>query len=219
MVSRAKVAEIESGGSAKEPYDEETKAVIYEGASVRQLAIMFRMDPAVVSRKIAGLIPVGRRRGSTIYSIPEAAARLVKPGYEIERYIMEMNHLDLPPLLAKEFWNAQRSRLAFEEANGDLWRTADVVRGFAEVFQTLRMALLLMADAVERETSLTDGQRLTIRRLIDGALLECRTKLIEKFNEYGDGPDNDLGSATPDQDARGNRVPATEEVEDEYCGL
>lgn len=220
MASRAK--EIETGGSASESYDDETQGIIYQGASSRQLALMFHMDPSVVSRRISGLIPVGRRRGAMIYSIAEAAARLVKPGYEIERYIMEMNHLDLPPLLAKEFWNAMRSRLAFEESNGDLWRTVDVVRAFSEVFQTLRMSLMLMSDAVERETSLTDGQRLALRRLIDGGLHDCRTKLIEKFSEYGNGPDSidELEFvATPDEDAGGDRVPSAEEAEDEYCGL
>ena len=111
-----------------ERVDEDSNAIIYEGGTIRQLGIMFRMDPKVVQKRLAGLVPAGRRHGTSFYSIAEAASRLVKPGYEIERYIMEMNHLDLPPLLSKEFWNSQRSRLAFEEANGDLWRTADVVR-------------------------------------------------------------------------------------------
>lgn len=222
MASRAKDPGIETGGSANESYDEESQGIIYQGASSRQLAIMFRMDPAVVSRKISGLIPVGRRRGAMIYSIAEAAARLVKPGYEIERYIMEMNHLDLPPLLAKEFWNAMRARLSFEEDNGDLWRTTDVVRAFSEVFQTLRMSLMLMSDAVERESSLTDGQRLTLRRLTDGAMFDCRTKLIEKFKDYGNGPDS-IGEleflAASDPDAGGASVPPATEAEDEYRGL
>lgn len=219
MASRApKSREISEGGPASEAYDEETQAIIYQGASVRQLALMFHADPAVVSKKISGLVPVGRRRGAMIYRIDEAASRLVKPGYEIERYIREMNHLDLPSMLQVTFWDGQRKRLAFEEDNGDLWRTADVVHAFGETFNTLRMSLMLMSDAVERESSLTDTQRLALRRLIDGAMSDCRSKLIEKFKDYGNGPhgSNEFEAI---QDAGGIGLPGPEEDEDEYHGL
>lgn len=224
MATRApRSRDIVDGGPANEAFDEESNAIIYQGASVRQLAIMFHADPAVVSRKISGLIPVGRRRGAMIYRIDEAAARLVKPGYEIERYIREMNHLDLPSMLQVTFWDGQRKRLAFEEANGDLWRTADVVHAFGETFNTLRMSLMLMSDAVERETSLTDGQRVALRRLIDGAMEDCRTRLIEKFREYGNGPNggNEFESIrlVDDTDAGGTGVPDPAPDADEYHGL
>jgi hypothetical protein len=224
-------ADIESGGSANEPFDEETNSILFQGASVRQLAQMFHADPAVVTRKISGIVPVGRRRGANIYRIDEAAARLVKPGYEIERYIREMNHLDLPPMLGVTFWDGQRKRLTFEENNGDLWRTADVVHAFGEVFNTLRMSLMLMADAVERETSLTDTQRVALRRLIDGAMEDCRTRLTEKFKDYGNGPNGgnefesirlvELAEDDGDDgaDAGGTGVLDTPADADEYHGL
>jgi hypothetical protein len=205
--------------------DDETKAIIYEGATIRQLAIMFRSDPKVVARKVGGLVPVSRRRGNNIYRVDEAAPRLVKPGYDIERYIREMNHVDLPPLLAKEFWNAQRARQAFEEQEGDLWRTPDVVRALSEAFTTCRMSLLLMTDAVERQSALTDQQRIIIKGLIDGALADMREKLKDRFKDYGmDGRPRAeqrlLGSVpTEDPDAGGEGVPAEPEVEDEYHGL
>lgn len=209
--------------------DDETKAIIYEGATIRQLAIMFRSDPKVVTRKVAGLVPVGRRRGNNIYRVDEAASRLVKPGYDIERYIREMNHLDLPPLLSKEFWNAQRARQAFEEQEGDLWRTTEVVRILGEAFTTIRMSLLLMIDAVERQSSLTDGQRVTIKGLIDGALADLRAKLKDRFKNYGmDGRGAGAGGGTDrvrddgpaeDADPGGARVPALAPVADEYHGL
>ncbi len=206
--------------------DDETKAIIYEGATIRQLSIMFRSDPKVVTRKVGGLVPVSRRRGNNIYRVDEAASRLVKPGYDIERYIREMNHLDLPPLLAKEFWNAQRARQAFEEQEADLWRTVDVVRALSEAFTTCRMSLLLMTDAVERQSSLTDAQRITIKGLIDGALADMRAKLKERFDGYGMGHNSGTGQlanlrppAAEDLDAGGDGVPAVAAVADEFDGL
>lgn len=212
--------------------DDETKAIIYEGATIRQLGIMFRADPKVVSRKVAGLVPVGRRRGNNIYRVDEAASRLVKPGYDIERYIREMNHLDLPPLLAKEFWNAQRSRQAFEEQEGDLWRTADVVQALSEAFTTCRMSLLLTTDAVERQSSLTDLQRVIIKGLIDGALADMREKLKDRFKDYGmDGRPISAGAGgqlyaisadrdrAEDPEPGGTGISSAAPVEDEYHGL
>lgn len=216
--------------------DEATEAIIYQGASVRQLGIMFRMDPKVVQRRISGLVPAGRRHGASYYTIAEAASRLVKPGYEIERYIMEMNHLDLPPLLSKEFWNSQRSRLAFEEANGDLWRTADVVRVVSELLTTYRFVSQTLPDTLEREAGLTREQKAVVRRVVDGALEDGRDKVVARFKDYDVG--SDVGGAVQfdpagrhwvdgdgdvlsddDEDGGGTGVPVSEEDPDEYNGL
>lgn len=45
--------------------DPETSAIIYEGATMRQLALMFKMDPKVVMSKVSSLVPVGRRRAKS----------------------------------------------------------------------------------------------------------------------------------------------------------
>lgn len=215
----------------KKGTDAESTAIIYEGATIRQLAIMFKADPKVVTRKISGLVPIGKREGTNVYSIPEAASRLVKPSYEIERYIMEMNHLDLPPLLSKEFWNSQRARLAFEEANGDLWRTPDVVRLISELFNSTRMVLLLLPDTVEREAGLNREQKAVVRRVIDGALVDGRNTLVKRFKDYGMGPHYESagGGSDPlpvldvespdDQDPGRTGVLEAEEDSDEYRGL
>lgn len=209
--------------------DGETNAVIYEGATIRQLAIMFKADPKVVTRKVSGLVPVGRREGTAVYSIPEAASRLVKPSYEIERYIMEMNHLDLPPLLSKEFWNSQIARAKFEEMNADLWRTPDVVRLISVLFNTIRMMLLLLPDTIEREAGLSKEQKAVVRRVIDGSIMDNRQTLVKKFKEYGMGPHyrDDTGGVDPlpvlegddAEDAGGTGVLVAPEVEDEFNGL
>lgn len=207
--------------------DAESSAIIYEGATVRQLSIIFSADPKVIQRKIAGLVPVGKREGTNVYSIPEAASRLVKPSYDIERYIMGMNHLDLPPLLAKEFWNAQRSRLTFEEMNADLWRTADVVRAISLLFNSTRRVLMLLPDTLEREAGLSREQKAIVRRVVDGALVDGRDQLIERFKSYGvasdyfgAGGNTDIDLTGTDlEDSGGTGVLEAEEAEDEYNGL
>jgi hypothetical protein len=208
--------------------DPETSAIIYEGATMRQLAIMFKMDPKVVTSKVSSLVPVGRRRGTPIYSVPEAASRLVKPGYEIERVIMNMNHSDLPPMLQNAFWSAQKTRASYEEMIGDLWRTSRVVRLISVLFNSVRMILLLLPDTIEREAGLTREQKQVVRRVVEGALVEGRKTIMKEFENYGDGPEYDgpaggdgplrVREHEPDDDG-GDRVPTPEEESDEYNGL
>lgn len=208
--------------------DPETAAIIYEGATIRQIAIMFKADPKVVTSKISSLVPVGRRRGTPIYSIPEAAARLVKPGYDIERVIMNMNHSDLPPMLQNAFWSAQKTRASYEEMIGDLWRTSRVVRLISVLFNSVRMILLLLPDTIEREAGLTREQKAVVRRVVEGALVEGRKAVMKEFEGYGDGPEYDgpAGSDGPllirehePVDDRGDRVLAAAQEPDEYHGL
>lgn len=120
--------------------------------------------------------------GYPIYKLSEAAAYLVPPkAQDIEQAIKRMNPKDLPAALQKEYWAAQHARLKFEEDQGDLWRTSDVVATLSEVFKTARMSILLMRDQVERNTTLTDKQRDTIQTLIDSTLNDLAESLVERF--------------------------------------
>ena len=46
------------------------------------------------------------------------------------------------------------------------------------------LALLLVADGVDREESLTDGQRDIVKRMMDGAVSEVGKMIEEKFASY-----------------------------------
>lgn len=153
-------------------------------ATMSQLAQLFETDAKTLPKRLRGLRPAGVRNNTSTYKIREAAARIVKPGYAIEYYLRTMNHQELPPLLTKEYWNGQRARQIYEENAGDLWRTSQVVESFAEAFKTLRMSLLLMADAVDREVELSEAQRKIIKRQIDGAIDDLREKMVDRFKDY-----------------------------------
>lgn len=169
----------------RKPAKEADSELVATGlANQSQLAGLFRRDPKAMTRLLDGLAPKGERRGFKVYSIAEAAQRLVKPGYEIEEYLRRMHPSDLPNLLSKEFWNGQRARQAFEENEGDLWRTPEMVAVFAEACQTIRTSMLLFRDALEREESLTEEQASVVQGLIDGAINDIQKALVERFSNY-----------------------------------
>lgn len=156
---------------------------LYGGIPVTQVAELFRSDVKTVRRKIieGNVAPCGKRSGVDVYHVRDVAPWLVKPAYDIETYIRRMNHTDLPPLLSKEFWNGLRARQRYELDAGNLWPTDQVLSVFAEVAKDLRMNLLLISDAIERETALTDRQREIVKSRIDEALEKIRADLVSKY--------------------------------------
>jgi hypothetical protein len=165
--------------------NEVTSELLVTGeGTMAQIAQLFNTDAKTLPKRMKGVLPKGTRRGYKVYSIREAAGRLVDPGYEIEEFIRQMSPQELPPLLNKEFWNAQNSRLKYEKELGNLWPTEEVVIAVNEFSGAVRMALLLVADGVEREVGITDRQRAIIQRMMDAAIEEMKKKIVEKFKDY-----------------------------------
>lgn len=163
--------------------DANSAAMIYEGVTITQIARIFHVDAKLVPGKIHAVKPAGERAGFPVYHIHEVAPYLVKPQGDIAAHIKRMNHRDLPPLLQREFWTGQRARLAFERDEGDLWPTAQVVEYIGAAFQAIRMSLLLMADNIEREITLSSQQRAAMRRLADATLDDMRGRLTGDFQQ------------------------------------
>lgn len=172
-------------GRPPKPRDEVTSDLLATGeASMAQIAQLFRTDAKTLPRRLRRLKPVATRSGVKVYSIRDAAGYLVKPGYSIEQYLRTMHPNELPVGLMKEFWAGQSSRQSFEMKAGDLWPTAQVVEALAEAFKQARMTILLFPETVERETGITDDQRIVLRRLSDGLIDDLREGLVEHFKNY-----------------------------------
>jgi len=164
--------------------DDESIAIINQGASLVQLAEMFGKDSRDVRKKLlAGNVkPVAERRGYQIYAVKDAAPFLVTPAYDIDEFIERMSYADLPHLTRKEFWAGMRSRQLYEKEAAELWPTSDVVDTISELFKTLRMSLLLFRESIERETELSDRQRDILVRMVDSAMEDLYAKTVNKFS-------------------------------------
>lgn len=163
--------------------DEDAHNLIYQGAAMSNLAMMFRMDRTTVKERLAkgGVKPIGLRGRVPVYDIAEAAGYLVKPSYDIETYVRRMSHKDLPKELTKEFWAGQRSRQEYELKAGNLWPTDRVIAEVGELFKLVKMSALLMMDAVERQSELSDVQREVIKNLTHGMLDDLHQRIDKNF--------------------------------------
>lgn len=200
-------------------------------ATMAQLAGLFRTDAKTLPQRLKLVPTEGKNRnGYNVYDIRKAASFIVTPGYEIEEFIRQMSPQELPPLLQKEFWNGQNARLKHERELGNLWPTEDVAEFAGELLATVRMALLLVADDVDREESLTDGQKQIVRRIMDSLITSLKEKLIEKFKDFHanraptqlpddeDDLDDDLSAYAEDEEDEDDDLSALAE-EDDDTGL
>jgi hypothetical protein len=162
--------------------DAESRAIIYQGASVNQLAEIFRLKTPDVARRLGDLKPVGAgRQNNPIYNLAEAAARLVKIQVSpelLDRYMRTINHAHLPPLVAKAYWDGKIAREKYREQANELWNTEDVIRVASDVFQSLRMSLMLIPDVLRDESNLSEGQFKTVQKIVDDALEAARVRLV-----------------------------------------
>lgn len=172
-----------AGKKVSDNTDEESKGILYDGANLSQLGVLFRMDHRVLVEKLHGVPPDGTRNRANIWKIDTVAPYLVKPIFEIEAYIKKMNHTELPKMITKEFWAGQRSRQEYELKAGDLWPTAKVVENVGEVLKIFKMSARLFVDAVDRQSELSEKQRKIIRNLTDGMLMECHQTVVDRFKK------------------------------------
>lgn len=164
--------------------DAESATAIYHGLNLGQMSILLEMDRRDLTKKIeqAGVKPCGMSRGHPIYKLKEVMPLVVKPIYDVESYLRQMNPAELPKHLSKEFWAGQRSKQEFMLKEGDLWPTAKVVSEVGELFKLVKMSATLACDTVERQVELSEEQRAIITRLMDGMLEDIRNQVVEKFS-------------------------------------
>jgi hypothetical protein len=172
--------------------DTESRGIIYQGASVNQLADLFRMKTPDVLRRLGDLKPVGvGRQNNPIYDVAQAAARLIRipvTADMIDGYMRRVNARDLPPILNKIYWEGLMVRERYREQAGELWHTEDVARVASDAFQSLRMSVLLIPDALRDGTDLSERQFTMVQEILDKALEESRVRLVADLRKPNRSP-------------------------------
>lgn len=163
--------------------DKASEAILYQGANLSQLEVLFAQDKRSLRRKLFNVKPDGKRNGTDVWLVSTVAPHLVKPVYDIEQYIRRMHHSELPPRLTSEFWKGQRAKQDYEEEQGDLWRTNDVIDVINELYRLVRMTIILLPDQMDKVTTLDAKQREIVNSQVDGLLEEMRNTITREFGQ------------------------------------
>ena len=163
--------------------DATTDSILFEGANLSQMAVLFKCDERTLKQKMHGIMPVGKRYNAAIYDVSQVAARMGKLSEEqIDAAMRRMNHADLPKMLTKEYWNGLKAKQDYQQREGDLWPTDKVISEVGEMVKILNMELDLLTDGIERNNEMTERQRTVATQLVRGAKTNMLKRLRERFD-------------------------------------
>ena len=128
------------------------------GVSITWLKGLTGMDHKTVKKRLGPCKAKGKKLGFDVYDPIEALSYLIKPKFDVADYMKTMNIAELPPMLRKEYWEAENKKLTYQERAGELWRTSDVLAVFAEAFKLIKTTTQVWADDVERDAGLKAEQ-------------------------------------------------------------
>lgn len=158
------------------------QALLFQGANMSELTILFKADHRTLKEKMFGLHPVGKRGSAEIYDVSEVARRMGRlTEDQIDAAMRRLNHADLPKQLTKEYWAGKTSKQTYELKAGDLWPTALVVERVGLMVKALKMELDLTVDTIERQVEMTDKQRELANMAIKGAKANMLVALQKLF--------------------------------------
>lgn len=176
--------------------EDESDAIIFQGASVSQLARMANLDERTIKDRIIGKVrSVGTRYGHKVYNVIEAAQFLMRDKVQAKlqgidmklfcaEFIAQMETAsDLPLPVRNSYYQARLTKLQFEERQGSLVPLALVKEVTANAFKVLRQQVLLAKDRIEREVELPPAARQILIAELDSAITNLQKALLEAYPE------------------------------------
>lgn len=168
------------------------------GVSIAWLMRVFGMGRQTVEKKLVGLKPIGHGSHHTpLYTVPEAASRLVKPTEQIDKILLNLKPQDMPERLREAYWNSKLKQQRFEERAGQLWRTEKILMVVGELLQEMKQKALMIPDDVERELGLDRDDHKKVQAIVDNFQKEMYEWLLAL--QAGRLTPNQLGEEDEDE--------------------
>lgn len=174
--------------------EDETDALIYQGANISQLARMSGLDDRTVKDRLVGKVrPSGTRRGVKVYNVIQAAQYLQRDktmaklqGVHLQAFCTEFiaqmeTAADLPMPIRNAYYQARLTKLEFEQKQGTLVPLAMVEEITAQALKTIRQQILLTKDRVERSVDLTHTVKAIITTELDGTIASLQNAIMAEF--------------------------------------
>jgi hypothetical protein len=157
---------------------------LFQPVSITFLADVLAKDRKTVTRRLAGLTPMGQHRGNVpLYDFRQALEYLVTPRFSAADAIKQMGTADLPVGLQKDVWDAKLKQQKWMEQAGDLWKTEDVLEVLGETFQRLKTTTQLWIDQLAETHALPDEVRKDLTAMVDGLQTDLHRTLVEMPEE------------------------------------
>jgi hypothetical protein len=163
------------------------------GVNVSWLCQAFGVSRRTVINRLAGVRPIRLgARHAPIYSIADAAPRLVKAEINYLDALKNMRPQDLPPMLQAVFWDAMIKKLDWEKKAKHLWHTSDVLDVLTDLFGTIRVTMQLWPEELEKAHKLSDEQLNFVRAQVDSLQGQLYEKMTSRAKLSQTGPVSDL---------------------------
>lgn len=176
---------------------------VANGVTAYWLATALRSSVGTVRVKLAKC-PYRKVGSLMVYDLGEAMTYLIKPKVDIENYLRNLKKDDLPEVLRESYWSALLKRQQWEINAKELWHTEDVMTVFGETMQSIKFAIKLWVDDMEREVPITPAQYKFLVQKCD----ELQDLIYKKLVSQHDAKKTKPSSALHD-----------EPEEDPYAGL
>lgn len=171
-----------------------------------ELSIIYSMDKRDVRARLKDVRPTGVRGDMQYWALRTASQYLMpisdKDAETVDR-ILRLHPNALPKILAKEYWAGQLARLNVLSRQNHLWDSEAVIDLASTAFRTIRQGLMLLPDAMERETGLTEPQRLIVKDRVEAVLETLRETLVDEFvlarEQFGSGKAFASEEAAPEE--------------------
>lgn len=160
-----------------------------------EISILFRVGARMVRERLDGVTPLRMDDGVAYYAFLKIAPLFVQLPEDVVERVLRLNHMQMPPMLRKEYWTGQAQMLKVKQAEGELFDAATVVMYVSELMKIFRMQLLLAGDTVERNTAMTERQRAALKYILDQALETTREECIRIFGGKVDDPSGQPGGS------------------------
>lgn len=142
-----------------------------------------------------------RKVGShKVYNIGTAMEYLIKPQVDVANYLKNLKKDDLPDVLRESYWSALLKRQQWEVNAKELWHTEDVMAVFGETMQTIKFAIKLWVDDMEREVPVTQVQYKFLVRKCDELQDAIYKKLVEQHKKKQTKPSSALHEDSEQQE-------------------
>lgn len=152
-----------------------------------QLAQLFGLHRNSVARRLRGVAPDGRRQSAKnlpvdTWTVAGAAPHLCDRD-ELLAATPEIDPENLPPDLAKDYWDAKIKEQTFYQRDGHLWPDDQVLDAFSRVFKPLATKVRAISDTLERRAGLNSRQTSVVDEVCDELLREIYQAVAEVAGE------------------------------------